>query len=70
MLRNVRISIESSRLGISGRDGLWSVAKTVAAPGSDVKKSNGVEQPGATALWLLHIGPASLRWNRISSKAL
>jgi hypothetical protein len=46
------------------------VAKIVAAYGSDAKKSNAVEQLGASALWLLPIGSTSLRLRTINSKAL
>jgi len=46
------------------------VAKTVAAYGSDAKKSTAVEKRGVSVLCMPKIGPNSLRLSIISSKAL
>jgi len=46
------------------------VAKTVAAYGSDAKKSTAVEQLGVSVLCMPNIGRISLRWSIISSQAL
>ena len=54
----------------SGKSGRWVVAKTVAAYGSDIKKSTAVGKFGATVPWMPNIGSTSLRLRTISSKAL